>query len=948
MTDSAKASADDSVLEWERVDALQRISHTGGWHWEIEADRVTGSDEFFRILGLEPQSRRLTRDAFLEFVHPDDREGAAAALGRAIRLKESYQFQHRIVRPDGAIRHIYGQADGRIGPDGVVQALYGWVHDITERRVAEEGLRSRARQQAAVARLGERSLAGAELEDVLRDAATAIRDTLGVEYTHILKLEPEKDVLSLRAAAGWPIGTVGTVRESAGPGTQGGYTLASAEPVIVPDIRTEERFETPQPLTDAGVISGINVLIPGGGAPWGIVSAHSTRAREFTDDDANFLRAVANLVGASAARLSAEDAIRRSEERFRLMVEVSEEVFFYEHDTDHRFTYLSPSLVNVLGYRPEELLGTPCDGLLSDDADQHPDRPGSGEHEPAGSQARTFRAAVSHRDGRQVVLEVMERPLIGREGVTGFQGLARDMTERDRADEALRSSEEYFRALIEDAPELIAVVDGRLLVRYLSPAYTHLLGHDPDDLLGSSILQVIHPDDASRVYDTFGRLLDRPGATASAEVRVRHGNGSWRLLQARAKNLIDVEAVGGIVVNAHDITEHRMLQNRFERAQKMEAVGRLAGGVAHDFNNALTAVGGYARFILDSLEEGHPLRSDAAEILSAAEHATGVVRQLLAFSRTQVRQPVALDLNRVVLDFQMMLRHLVGADVELVVEADADRPVVRIDRTQVEQVLVNLAVNARDAMPEGGTVRIATSVVEVDDGKDRGIPEPGRYARLTVTDTGVGMSTDVLEHLFEPFFTTKEPGRGTGLGLSTVYGIVVQNGGHISCDSRPGEGTRFAIWLPASATEEEIADPAPSGRQPHEGAVTGEVVLLVEDEAAVRALARRILEGRGYGVLEARDGVEALEVAANHGDDIDLLLTDVVMPRLGGRDLARRLAERRPEMRALFMSGYAESEIAHRGLLVPGIAFLEKPFTADALAAAVRSVLDADARTATP
>lgn len=931
--------------EQARLEALQRLSHAGDWHWDVASDRVTGSDELFRICGLEPQSRVLNRAAFLSFVHPDDRQGALAGIRRAVRQREPYRFEHRLVRPDGAIRHVQGQGEVVVDDEGRVKALFGSLRDITDQRLAEAGMVSRARQQAAVARLGERSLAGAGLDEVLREAVVEIRETLGVEFAHVLDLDPEREVLVVRAAAGWPFGTVGRATVPATPGSHGALTLASTEPVIVDDLHGDDRFHAPPLLTDAGVVSGISVLIPGGDRPWGAVCAHTTRARAFTRDDANFLRSVANLLGATAARLRVEEAIRESEERFRLMVEGSEEVFFYEHDPDHRFTYLSPSLANVLGYEPDQLLGQPYDVLLREEPYADETQARTEQAIRTGQRAGTYRSAVSHRDGRRVVLEIVERPLLDDRGtVVGVQGFARDITEREYSDAALRRSEEYFRALIEDAPELIAVIDRRLRARYLSPGYTHLLGHDPARLVGSTIMELIHPDDLSKVQETMARLVRRPGATASVEARVRHGNGSWRLLQARAKNLLDLEAVAGIVVNAHDITEHRLLQNRFEQAQKMEAVGRLAGGVAHDFNNALTAITGYGRFILESLEDGHPLRSDAREILTAAEHATGVVRQLLAFSRTQVRQPVPLELNRVVGEFQKMLRHLIGAGVELAVETDPDLPVVRIDRTQVEQVLVNLALNARDAMPDGGLLRITTTRVDLDGEHQLVALEPGTYAFLSVRDTGSGMGPDVLDHLFEPFFTTKKAGRGTGLGLSTVYGIVQQNGGQIACESRAGEGTTFSIWLPAAGEGVTATTDAPVAEEQEDLTMIGKVVLVAEDEPAVRGLARRILERRGFRVLEAADGVEALEIAQLHHDRIDLLLTDAIMPRLGGRDLARRLAEQRPDVRVLFMSGYAESEIVHRGLLDPGIAFLEKPFTADELTAAVRTTLESDAQ----
>jgi signal transduction histidine kinase/ActR/RegA family two-component response regulator len=381
-------------------------------------------------------------------------------------------------------------------------------------------------------------------------------------------------------------------------------------------------------------------------------------------------------------------------------------------------------------------------------------------------------------------------------------------------------------------------------------------------------------------------------------------------------------ARGRIAVTSENVTGRRELEARLQQAQKMEAVGRLAGGVAHDFNNLLTAIAGYSEFLISGLQDDH-LRRHAEEIKKASARAAALTGQLLAFSRRQVLQPRVLDLNAVVSDMDMMLRRLIGEDVELVNVLEPELGAVLADPTQLEQVIVNLAVNARDAMPQGGSVTIETANV-------------GEFVELRMTDTGIGMTEAERAQLFDPFFTTKVG--GTGLGLATVYGVVEQSGGSIEVDSAPGEGSSFRILLPA------VEDPAlPAAPDHDESPASGsETVLLVEDELVVRRLVAEILETSGYTVLQAGDGPSALELLRRHADGIDLLITDVVMPGMSGPEVAERVVALRPGTEVLYISGYTDSAIDHHGVLEPGIAFLQKPFSADELTRKVRTVLDGE------
>jgi two-component system cell cycle sensor histidine kinase/response regulator CckA len=425
------------------------------------------------------------------------------------------------------------------------------------------------------------------------------------------------------------------------------------------------------------------------------------------------------------------------------------------------------------------------------------------------------------------------------------------------------------------------------------------------------------------------------------EVRHRHKDGGWRTLVSVGRNLLDDPAVGGVVLSSRDVTEQKALEAQLRQAQKIEAVGQLAGGVAHDFNNLLTVIDFHTEMLLETTDSAEPSREDLVEIQKASRRAGALTRQLLAFSRKQLLQPRFMDLAAVLTDLEPMLRRLIGEDIQMVCIPATELYPVLADRGQLEQALVNLVVNARDAMPHGGTLTIEATNVEIAHsvGVWATTIVPGNYVLVTVTDTGTGMTADVQSHIFEPFFTTKEQGRGTGLGLSTVYGTVKQSGGYVMCDSAPGRGTTFRIYLPRAT---ETHEPSAVGAL-HAVPVGTEVLLLVEDEEPVRRLSRRILERQGYTILEARHGADALRVASAHDGEIHGVVSDVVMPEMSGRTMAEQLRRLRPNVRVLFVSGYTDDDIIRRGLLDPGMAFLQKPFTAQSLAMAVREMLDAPA-----
>ena len=514
--------------------------------------------------------------------------------------------------------------------------------------------------------------------------------------------------------------------------------------------------------------------------------------------------------------------------------------------------------------------------------------------------------------------------------------------ERHRVEDALRESEQRFRELAENVREVFFVADpetGRAL--YLSPAYEEVFERTRAHAYAEPLqwLEPVHPEDRKRL---LAATLATAGPAVGREVfRVVRSDGSVRWIRSRVSPVRDTSGkVVRTVGIAEDVTELRRTQDQLIESQKMEAIGRLAGGVAHDFNNLLTAITGHGELVLGELRAGDPSREDVEEMLKAAERATALTRQLLAFSRRQTLEPQVVNMNALVADAEKMLRRLIGEDIELRTIPAEGLAAVRADPGQLEQVILNLVVNARDAMPRGGKLTIETKNVELDAGSASAHEpvKPGAYVMLAVSDTGAGMTEETKARVFEPFFTTKEVGKGTGLGLATVYGIVRQSGGYVWVYSEPGTGASFKIYLPRVDEQPVALAVRPS---PAEQARGSETLLLVEDEEVVRRLARIALVKRGYRVLEAATGAGALQLSEREQRPIAMLITDVVMPGMTGPELARQLALVRPHIRVLYMSGYTERVLAQQGALPPGSAYLDKPFTLDALARKVRQLLDA-------
>jgi PAS domain S-box-containing protein len=607
-------------------------------------------------------------------------------------------------------------------------------------------------------------------------------------------------------------------------------------------------------------------------------------------------------------------------------------------DMEGRRLYNSLSYQKALGYSPEELQASSSfEQIHPDDRDRVKKAAEDARRSGIG---KTLEYRLRHKNGTWLALESTSSVIRNANGDPEKLVIVnRDITERKKAEEALRRSEAGFRSVVEDAPYGIyrSSMSGRFL--QVNPAFQKMLGYElEEELLRRDLASDIfrHPGE----YQRLAELLTNTEEVKDVEMEWKRQDGTPITVRCSGRRINDENgAPAYFEVFAEDVTEKRVLERQLRMAQKMEAIGRLSGGIAHDFNNLLGVIIGYSRVLNKALSTNTALREHALEIEKAGQRAASLTKQLLAFSRQQVLTPAVLNLNTLASDMEKMLPRLLGEDIEVTLTLDPELGNVKADQSQIEQVIMNLAVNARDAMPTGGKLKIQTSNVQLDQAYTWNHPgsKVGSYVLLAVTDTGTGMDAATLTHIFEPFFTTKERGKGTGLGLATVYGVVKQSNGYIWVDSTPGKGTSFQIYLPRHVGQPAVhAQVDDSGEKLH----GSETIFLVEDAEPLRKLAQTFLEAGGFRVLSADSGESALEVATRFGGTFDLLLTDVVMPGMNGRALAEQLLPRQPGMKVLYMSGYTDSFIAGHGVLDSGTHLLHKPFTEEVLIRKVREVLD--------
>lgn len=690
-----------------------------------------------------------------------------------------------------------------------------------------------------------------------------------------------------------------------------------------------------------GITSMLDAPIHLGGALYGVLChEHIGARRHWSPDEKTFAVALAGLVA-----LALEEWERRqAEEQLRLhsaALNAANNGILIT-DLDGTITWANPAFSAISGYAPEDVLGRNPRELVK-----------SGQHHPklfenlwATIQAgHVWRGTLINRrkDGSHYSESQTISPIRDSAGeITHFVAVKEDVTEKIRAETTLQEARERLQRAVTAGNVALWEWDLETGNVVYSAEWLTQAGLEADgaDHTMETWLRRVHPDDIAPLRQTLHACASAPHQRVQKEFRIGGEDGDTRWILLGAASEVDVVSHRTRLIGTNtDITDRKRLEQEYQQAQKMESIGRLAGGVAHDFNNLLGVIVGYSELILDTMGVANPLQESVMQIKRAADRATGLTRQLLAFSRRQILRPAVVDLNAIIEDAEKMLRRLIGEDIELCLDLQPRLGRVLADSGQIEQILMNLAVNARDAMPRGGRIDVVTRDVTLDEREARQRPggHPGTYTSLVVRDTGMGMDERTLARIFEPFFTTKETGKGTGLGLATVYGIVKQSGGNIWVDSEPGDGSSFQIILPRIELD-SLEARAPGSV---EGTLPGtETILLAEDEEALRAVMELTLLRAGYTVIAATNGAHALNLMADHDGVIDLIVTDVVMPGMSGPEFVERASEAYPGVRVLYMSGYADDTIVHHGVLDEGIEFINKPFTFAQLNRKVREVLD--------
>jgi len=862
------------------------------------------SPAYEEIVGRRREEVYRDLRVFFSAIHPDDLSQVMADIASVRAGAEVAAREFRVVRPDGEARWVLGRTVPVRNARGEVYRLAGVALDITERKRAEEALRETN-----------------EYLEGLFNYANAPIIVWDAQY-RITRFNHAFEVLTGRSAAD----VIGQPLEILFP-----PALVKRSMDLIGKTLTGEHWVTVEiPIDQIG--GCVRTVL------W-------NSATLFSSDGKTPVATIAQGQDITE-RKHAEETLRQ--EQFlvnTLMENIPDSIYF--KDAESRFVRIGRAMAQRFG------LSSPAEAVGRTDFDFFSEKHARSAFETEQGIIRTGQPVVDLEEIEtwpnrpNAWVSSTKMPLRDAAGcIVGTFGISRDITRRKAAEEALRRSEAEHRGMVEYAPLGIyqSNPDGRFLT--VNRALVAMLGYaSAEELLPLSI-----PGDVYAVPEERERLVAQFAARDNAQTETQWKRKDGTLVTVRLNVRLvryssgQIECFEGLV---EDVTEQRSLENQFRQAQRLEAVGRLAGGVAHDFNNVLTAITGYSELLLEGIAPGDPKRQDVQEIRVAAQRAASLTRQLLAFSRKQVLQPRVLDLNAVVQGVEKMLQRLIGEDVTLQISTAPALGAVRADPGQIEQVIMNLAVNARDAMPGGGRLTLETGNVELDGAyaRDHAGAGPGQYVMLAVSDTGVGMDAETRSHAFEPFFTTKEQGKGTGLGLSTVYGIVKQSGGYVWVYSEPGRGATFKIYLPRVDAQVEAAQ-----RNTAEYPVAGgsESILLVEDDAAVREIVTTVLAQQGYRVLRAPDGRAALELAHAERGRVHLLITDVVMPGLSGRELAEALVRERPGIKVLFMSGYTDDAVVRHGVLQEGVQYLQKPFTPDALVRKVRKVLDMPAALPAP
>ena len=881
---SERKQAEQKLRESEaNLAAAQRIAHLGSW--ALELDRVDEldknplrwSDEICRIFGFEVGQIEVSRANFLRAVHPADRGRVNDAIAKALHERIGYSIEYRITRPNGVERIIQARADIVLDEKtGKPLRFVGTVQDITEQKHAEENLA----QLALIVESSDDAISSVTPDGIISSWNKGAERIYGYSASEVV-----------------------------------GRPITILSPPDRPDeiskilgrLRRGERvqaFETIR-IRKGGQPIDVSLTVSPVMDPTGKVIATAAVARNIT-------------------------AHKREEERSRRLAQLVDSAteLISTGDREGRITFMNQAFLRAIGWSEHEIIGKHFrDVVLSlNNSPVLREQIQTGIMEQGGWKGECLHC---RKDGTDFPVYLSVGPLKDSAGrIIGNVGIVRDLTESKRAEER------FYKAFhLNPEPITIATVsEGRYLD--VNESFLRITGYQREEVIGRTSLELKfweRPEDRAKLIEA----LRQQGSVRDLEITFRTKFNELRTALDSA-DVIDVNGQKCVIAILKDITERKALEKQLRQLQKMEAVGQLSGGIAHDFNNLLGVILGYSELLEEGLGRNTRLRKTAQEIKKAGQRAASLTRQLLAFSRQQLLEPRILNLNSVVTDTEKMLRRLIGEHIDISSRLAPDLGQVKADQGQIEQVIMNLAVNARDAMPEGGKLTIETRNIALDEeyALHHQPTVPGKYVEMVITDTGTGMDAQTQSHIFEPFFTTKELGKGTGLGLATVYGVVKQSGGYIWVYSEPGLGSTFRVYLPRVEDGVLQSGPGDSSNAPARGS---ETILLVEDEESLRTLTRTILEQNGYTVLEASGGEEALEIGRRHTRPIDLLLTDMVMPGMNGYAVARSLALVRPGLKIVYMSGY--SGFGYGGLPESEDVPLSKPFTRDVLLRKLHEVL---------
>jgi PAS domain S-box-containing protein len=937
--------------------ALRTVDHLSALvaYWDLDQRCVFANAAYSQRLGMGP--KEMIGMSIAEFLGPKY-EFSRPFILRAL-AGERQTFEQPIRRAGGGVMDALVTYAPDFADDGSVVGFTAHITDVSILRDRESALAQALAQVQRHSRiyraLGNCSAAimhcATEAQLFAEVCRVAVADG-GMKLAWIGTVDAASQELRPLAASGEPSDYVSSIKISLRSGDvtgtgPTGTAVRECRPIYCQDFLADASTKPWRDgATRAGLAASASLPLYRNGAAIGALTLYAAEREAFDDDIQRLLVAIAADISLALDNFARAVALAASEASYRALVEWSPEPMLVIRDAV--VSYANPAAIELFGASSaHDLVGKPVlDRVHPDDRPIAVARLAQLAAGAAGTPRREYRYVTL--DGTPIEVEV-QSTVIEFDGAPAVHTLLRDVTARRKAEHDVRANQKLLDAIIDSAPSMIFALDLRHQFTLANDALARFYGMPKEDLIGKTLHDVFPTELADTLFAVNRRIMKTGEADSREEVVSNKSGDAPRVLITSKFPLRDEWGqVSGLAGVATDVTAHRIseaertsLAAQLQQAQKMESVGRLAGGVAHDFNNMLGVILGHAELALMQLDPSQPLHADLLDIRHAAERSTELTRQLLTFARQEVVAPKVLDLNETVTNELRMLQRLIGEDITINWQSAAGLWPIRVDPSQIDQILINLCVNARDAIADVGTITLATANVQVDayHPATHAGASPGDYVHLSVRDDGCGMTEATLAHIFEPFFTTKDVGEGTGLGLATVYGAVQQNGGAVTVTSARGRGTTFDIYLPRHAGPAKQAD---SDRAPAPVARGSETILLVEDEPKILKLAATVLESAGYTVLRANSPSEAIRLASGHVGTIHLVLSDVIMPDMNGRDLARRLVALHPTLKRVFMSGHPAGVIASRGMLEQGVHFIPKPFSIAELTAKVRAVLDTE------